>query len=60
MKKIVQFIRESKRELQKVAWPSKAEVWDSTKVVIASVILVSIFLGAVDIFFNHVMKYLMK
>lgn len=56
MKKFLQFIRESRNELGKVSWPTRSEVWDSTKVVIVSVVIVSLFLGIIDIFFNRLIK----
>ena len=45
----VQFLREVKIELKKVTWPSRKQTIGSTAVVIAVVILISIFLGTVDI-----------
>ena len=48
MKKIVQFFKDSYAELKKVVWPSRDEVGSSTKVVIVSVIIFAVVLGAVD------------
>lgn len=48
MKKIIQFFKDSYAELRKVVWPSREEVGSSTKVVIVSVIIFAIVLGAVD------------
>lgn len=48
MKKIVQFFKDSYGELKKVVWPSKDSVIASTKVVLISTLLVSVFLAAVD------------
>jgi len=45
----VQFLREVKIELKKVTWPSRKQTIGSTAVVIAVIILISIFLGSVDI-----------
>jgi len=42
------FIRESWQELQKVYWPSRKETYAATAVVIIVVILISIYLAAVD------------
>ncbi|HUX22637.1 MAG TPA: preprotein translocase subunit SecE [Spirochaetia bacterium] len=50
MRKIVQFFRDSYAELKKVVWPSREEVGASTKVVIVSVIIFAVVLGAVDFF----------
>jgi preprotein translocase subunit SecE len=46
--KIRQFLRESKVELKKVTWPTPKEALASTSVVLAVVIIVSMFLGLVD------------
>ncbi len=48
MKKIVQFFKDSYAELKKVVWPSRDEVAASTKVVLVSVIIFALVLGAVD------------
>ena len=48
MRKIVNFFKESYSELKKVVWPSRSEVAASTKVVIISVIIFALVLGAVD------------
>ena len=44
-----QFFAESKQELRKVTWPSKQQTITSTWVVFAVTILLSIFLGLVDL-----------
>ena len=46
--KTAQFLRESKVELKKVTWPSPKEALASTSVVIVVVLIVSVFLGFVD------------
>ncbi len=45
----IQFLREVKIELKKVTWPSRKQTIGSTVVVIALVLLISFFLGFVDI-----------
>ena len=47
--KAAQFLREVKIELKKVTWPSRKETMASTAVVIILVIIVSVFLGLVDV-----------
>lgn len=49
MGKVVQFFKDSYGELRKVVWPSRENVVASTKVVIVSTIIVSLFLGLVDL-----------
>lgn len=43
-----QFLREVRIELKKVTWPSRAQTMGSTAVVIILVIIISFFLGLVD------------
>ncbi|OQY04508.1 MAG: preprotein translocase subunit SecE [Desulfobacteraceae bacterium 4572_123] len=47
--KAVQFLREVKVELKKVTWPSRKQTIGSTLVVIVLVMIISLFLGVVDI-----------
>jgi preprotein translocase subunit SecE len=44
-----QFLRDVKVELKKVAWPSRKQTIGSTVVVIILVMIISMFLGIVDI-----------
>jgi preprotein translocase subunit SecE len=44
----VQFLREVKTELKKVTWPPRRQAIPSTGVVLTLVIVVSLFLGLVD------------
>jgi len=48
-KRIKNFLKEVKVELKKVVFPTRDEVIGSTKVVIVTVIIISIFLGVVDL-----------
>ena len=52
----LQFLREVKVELKKVAWPSRKQAMGSTIVVIMLVLLVSLFLGIVDIGLSSLIK----
>ena len=49
IKKITDFFREVKIEIKKVVFPSKDELIGSTWVVIIVVLIISIFLGIVDL-----------
>lgn len=46
--KSVQFLREVKVELKKVTWPTRKQTIGSTVVVIVVVMIISLFLGVVD------------
>ena len=48
LKKIIAFLRESKSELKKVNWPSKEEVFTSTRVVIISILAIAAVLALID------------
>jgi preprotein translocase subunit SecE len=42
------YVRDVRVEMNKVSWPSRTELRDSTLVVIVMVIVISIFIGIVD------------
>ena len=42
------FLKEVRLEMSKVTWPTRAELKDSTIVVIISCLVISVFIGAVD------------
>jgi preprotein translocase subunit SecE len=50
--KINNFMKEAMAELKKVIWPTQKELKNSTIVVITTIIIASIFIGLVDIFFT--------
>lgn len=58
--KINNFIKEAIAELKKVIWPNKKELKKSTIVVISTIIIASIFIGLVDIFFTKALTLFMK
>lgn len=58
--KINNFIKEAIAELKKVIWPTKKELKNSTIVVITTIIIVSIFIGLIDIFFTKALTLFMQ
>ena len=46
--RIGSFIKDVQVEVRKVSWPSRAELRDSTIVVIATVVIIAAFVGVVD------------
>ena len=58
--KATQFLREVKVELKKVTWPSRKQTIGSTAVVIALVMLISIFLGAVDLGLSSLIRIVLQ
>ena len=60
LNKINNFIKEAIAELKKVIWPTKKDLKNSTIVVITTIIIASIFIGLVDIFFTKALTLFMK
>ena len=56
----VQFLREVKVELKKVTWPSRKQTIGSTVVVVALVLLISLFLGFVDIGLSNLVRAVLQ
>ncbi|MCP4687478.1 MAG: preprotein translocase subunit SecE [Desulfobacterales bacterium] len=58
--KAIQFLREVKVELKKVTWPSRKQTMGSTVVVIILVMIISFFLGAVDIGLSSLVRVILQ
>ena len=52
----LQFLREVKVELKKVTWPTRKQTLGSTVVVIILVMIISLFLGVVDLGLSNVIR----
>lgn len=48
MKKLFRYFKECRLEMKKVAWPNKATIISSTKIVLVSTIIFAVLLGLVD------------
>lgn len=58
--KLKKFLKEVRVELTKVTWPTAAELRGSTGVVIATVLIVTIFIGLVDLGLSHLIGSLLR
>lgn len=56
MHKFIQYLKDSRSELKKVAWPSKEETTKHTLIVIGVSLFMAIFLGAVDYLLNVILQ----
>jgi preprotein translocase subunit SecE len=56
----IQFLREVKIELKKVTWPSRKQTIGSTIVVIALVMIISLFLGVVDLGLSSLIRVVLQ
>lgn len=54
------YFKEVMAELKRVTWPSKKETMAATWVVIITVIILSIFLGIVDLGLSQLIKLFIK
>jgi preprotein translocase subunit SecE len=60
MKSLKEFIKESIAELKKVSWPSKDDVKESTIIVLITVVVAAVFLGAVDKITTIIIQLVLK
>lgn len=60
VKSAIQFLREVKIELKKVTWPSRKQTIGSTAVVIVLVLIISLFLGFVDIGLSSLIRVVLQ
>ncbi|MBU4319884.1 MAG: preprotein translocase subunit SecE [Nitrospinae bacterium] len=58
--RIKEFFKEVKIEIKKVVYPSKDELIGSTWVVIITVVVVSLFLGVVDLGLSKLVSRLLR
>jgi preprotein translocase subunit SecE len=56
----LQFLREVKVELKKVVWPSRKQTIGSTVVVLILTMIISVFLGLVDIGLSSLIRVVLK
>jgi preprotein translocase subunit SecE len=59
IEKIGNFFREVKVEMQKVTWPSRDELKESTKLVIIATFVVTLFIGVVDNILSLIIRILL-
>ncbi|HHY37218.1 MAG TPA: preprotein translocase subunit SecE [Firmicutes bacterium] len=57
--RIVKYLREVRKELGKVLWPSRAEVWSYTGVVLVTVVMVAGMIWIVDSVVTQVLKLIL-
>jgi len=57
--RLVEFLRGSWRELQRVQWPDRRQVMQATGVVIGFVIVAGVFLGVADLVATKVVKIIL-
>ncbi len=58
--RLKKFLKEVRVELTKVTWPTVSELRGSTGVVIATVLVITFFVGLVDLGLSHLMRGLLR
>ena len=58
--KIINFFTDVSKEMQKVTWPSRDELIESTKIVIIVTLLIALFTWVVDFSVSEVLKVILK
>ena len=58
--RLQEFVREVLAEFRKVSWPSRAELMNSTTVVIVVTVVLAFFLGGVDVVLARVVERILR
>ena len=58
--RIREFVQEVMAEFRKVTWPSRAELINSTTIVIVVTVVLAFFLGGVDIALSKVVERILR
>ena len=58
--RLQEFVREVLAEFRKVTWPTRAELVNSTAVVIVVTVVLAFFLGGVDIVLARVVERILR
>lgn len=56
VERVQRYLREVMVELRKTTWPTKQELLNSTKVVIGAVVVVGVYLAAVDFLLTNISR----
>ncbi len=55
---LVRYLKETRAEIRKVSWPTREQAINLTLIVLAVTIAMAIFLGAVDLIFQNLIRLL--
>lgn len=58
MKKLINFIKNVRKEMRLINWPSRADIVEGTTVVVLVSAVIAMFLTVVDFVFNLIVSYL--
>lgn len=58
--KIATFFRDLKSEFKRITWPTFKQVVNNTGIVIAFIIILGLFIAAVDFLFTYLYQFILK
>ena len=58
--KSIAFIKDVRSELSQVSWPTYEQLWDSTKVVLVTMILLSAVIGLIDLVCARLISWIIR
>lgn len=60
IEKLKSYLAETRVELKKVTWPTIEELKESTRVVIVATLVLTAFIGAIDMALNNIIKLVFR
>ena len=57
---LVNYLRETSQEMKRVSWPARAQLWESTIVVIVTVTIITTCLFVVDKILDYAVKFIIN
>ncbi len=58
--RVMNFLREVRGEFQRISWPSRVETIGMTTLVLLIVIMLALYVGILDFFFQRVIAFLLR
>jgi preprotein translocase subunit SecE len=60
MASLVQYLRETSQEMKRVSWPARGQLWESTIVVIVTVVIITVCTYIVDKILDFFVKFIIN
>jgi preprotein translocase subunit SecE len=60
MASLTNYLRETSQEMKRVSWPARAQLWESTVVVIVTVTIITILCFIVDKILDSAVKFIIN
>ncbi len=60
LERLKTYLAETRAEVRKVTWPSREELKQSTRVVIVATLVLTVFIGGVDLILSRIVRLLFQ